>query len=128
MNDRNKRAIIEKNNDEGMPRFQAASAKCATILAEERPKHVQKVNHKMAALPPASKQWWKINRELLRRRATLSSIPTLKENGQWIKDAKEKADAFARNFRSKAQLPEELVDTPFFGCATDNTVHFLQLS
>ena len=56
MNDRSKRAIIEKNNAEGTPRFQAASAKCATILAEERTKHVQKTKDKMAALPKASKK------------------------------------------------------------------------
>ena len=113
MNDKNKRAIVEKNKAEGTPGFKAASVKCAATLAEERGKHVQKVKEKMATLPPASKQWWKINRELLRRKATLSSMPTLRENGQWIKDAKDKADAFARNFKSKAQLPEELVDIHF---------------
>ena len=61
---------------------------------------------------------------MLRRRSTLSSIPTLREDGRWIKDAKEKADAFARNFRSKAHLPEELVDTPFLGCVIDATMPF----
>ena len=124
MNERSKQPIMEKNNAEGTPRFVTASAKCATVLAEERTKHVQKVKHKMAALPKASKQWWKINRELLRHRCTLSSIPTLREDGRWIKDAKEKADAFARNFKSKAHLPEELVDTPFWGCATDASMPF----
>jgi len=56
MNDRSKQAIMEKNNAEGTPRFVTASAKCATVLAEERTKHVQKVKDKMAALPKASKQ------------------------------------------------------------------------
>ena len=124
MNDRSKKAIVEKNLAEGTSGFKTASIKCAETLAEERCKHVQKVKDKMATLPPATKQWWKINRELLRHKATLSSIRTLREDGRWIKDAKDKADACARNFESKAQLPDELVDTPFFGCASDNIDHF----
>ena len=124
MSDRSKRAIVEKNLGEGTSGFKTASIKCAETLAEERCKHVQKVKDKMATLPPATKQWWKINRELLRHKATLSSIRTLREDGRWIKDAKDKADACARNFESKAQLPDELVDTPFFGCASDNIDHF----
>ena len=66
----------------------------------------------------------KINRELLRRKATLSSIPSLRENDQWIIDAKKKADAFARVLKSKANLPDEFVDTSFFGCAGNEPVGF----
>jgi len=47
----------------------------------------------------------------------MTSIPTLREDGHWIADAKEKADAFARTFASKSHLPEEIVDTPYFGNA-----------
>jgi len=124
INERSKKAIAENNRVEGTPVFNHASARCSVVLKEERAKHVQQVKEKMASLPRSSKQWWKINRELLHRKATLSSIPTLREDGKWIKDPKEKADIFARNFRSKANLPEELVDTPFFGCATDDEMHF----
>ena len=45
----------------------------------------------------------------------MSSIPVLKMEGQWLSDAKEKADAFAQTFAVKGELPAEVVDTPFFG-------------
>jgi len=113
VNDRSRNAIREKNDAEGTDGFNAAATKCAKVLSEEREKHVHQVKEKMAKLPAGSKQWWKINRELLHRKATLSSIPSLKEDGKWLTDPKDKADAFARVFEAKAHLPEELVDTPF---------------
>jgi len=79
----------------------------------------------MATLQPGDKLWWKTNRELLHRKGTLSSVPTLQENGKWIRDAKEKADVFARTLETKAQLPEELVDTPFFGSADHGSEVFM---
>ena len=69
----------------------------------------------MAALPRCSKQWWRVNRELLNRKGNLSSIPFLKDGEDWLMDAKAKADKFAKTFASKNNLPPELVDTPFFG-------------
>ena len=41
----------------------------------------------------------------------------IENDGHWITESSEKADAFARTFASKAHLPEEVVDTPYFGCA-----------
>ena len=87
------------------------------VLAEEKTHHVQELKDKLAGLPKCSKQWWRINRELLNRKGKMASIPTLRENDQWLTDAKTKADAFARTFASKADLPPEVVDTPFFGTA-----------
>jgi len=70
----------------------------------------------MITTPPRwSKQWWKLNRQLLNKKAKMSSIPPLRESATWINDAKGKADLFARTFAGKAQIPEESVDTPFFG-------------
>jgi len=125
VNDRTKKALLEKNLAEGTPNYAAASKKCSAILAEERLKHIAHVKSKMADLKPAHKQWWKINRELLHRKGTLSSIPTLRENGQWISDAKQKADVIARTLAAKARLPEEHVDTPFFGSADHGSELFL---
>ena len=51
----------------------------------------------------------------MRRKANISSIPALREGTQWLTDAKSKANAFAKVFSSKAHLPEEVIDTPFFG-------------
>jgi hypothetical protein len=55
----------------------------------------------------------------------VSSIPTLKEDGVWLSAAKAKADAFARTFSSKSKLPEEVIDTPFFGHAEEESNDFV---
>ena len=68
-----------------------------------------------------------MNRELLNRKAGVASITTLREETQWLSDSKEKADAFARKFLSKSQLPAETIDCPFFGvpdCEFDGFVAF----
>ena len=39
----------------------------------------------------------------------------MREDTTWVNDAKGKADLFARTFAGKAKIPEEKVDTPFFG-------------
>ena len=85
------------------------------MLAEERENYVQMIKQQLAKLPRRSKQWWRINRELLNRKAAMSSIPVLKMEGQWLSDAKEKADAFAQTFVVKGELPAEIVDTSYFG-------------
>ena len=90
------------------------------VLGEEKASYVQKLKLKLSTLPKCSKEWWRINRELLNRKGKLSSIPTLRENDKWLSDSKEKADAFARTFASKAELPPEVVDTPFFGGADED--------
>ena len=76
---------------------------------------MQSVKAKLATLPRRSKQWWRLNRDLMRRRATVTSVPALRDGTQWLTDAKLKADAFARVFEGKSRLPPECVDTPFFG-------------
>jgi hypothetical protein len=117
MTQRSKNAIAEKDNLQNTPEAAAAATKCAAILAEERVKYQQKMKTKLAQLNKGNKRWWKICNELLHRKGTLTSIPTLKNDGYWITEASEKADAFASTFASKAHLPEEVVDTPYFGCA-----------
>jgi len=66
-------------------------------------------------MPRWSKQWWKLNRQLLNKKAKMSCIPPLREDSTWISDAKGKADLFARTFAGKAEIPQEIVDPAFFG-------------
>ena len=37
------------------------------------------------------------------------------ENGEWVNASADKANLFAKNFRDKAELPQESVDCPYFG-------------
>jgi len=115
LNERCRKAIARKNAAEGTINFSEEQQRCTKTLNEERALYTQRVKEKLAALPRSSKAWWRLNRELLRRRAQVSSIPALREGTAWLHDAKHKANAFARVFDSKSQLPEESVDTPFFG-------------
>ena len=108
-------AIVCKNDAEGTGSFDAASNTCSQVLREERVKYVEKLKAKLAGLPRCSKQWWRINRELLHRKANVSSIPPLRNGADWISDAKAKADTFAQTFASKNQLIPEVVDTPYCG-------------
>ena len=118
LNSRCRAAIVQKNLAEGSDNFQAVQTSCDNVLREERARYVEELKEKLSKLPRSSKQWWRINRELLHRKANVSSIPPLREDGQWSLDAKAKADIFAKTFVSKSELAPEVVDTPFLSCLT----------
>ena len=115
LNERSQRAIQRKNDAENSESFIEKQKECAKVLAEERVKYVQQLKKKLAKLPKSSKQWWRINRELLNKKSRLTSIPTLRDDGKWLINSKSKADAFANIFSSKSEFPPEAVDTPYFG-------------
>ena len=115
LNERCRNALMQKNNAEGTDRFEAERLRCIQVLGEERAAYVESIKLKLQNLRRHSKQWWRINRELLRKKASMSSIPTLRDESGWLTDAKREADAFACTFSDKAKLPPEVVDTPFFG-------------
>ena len=127
LNARCRTAIINKNVSEGTDSYQAASSSCAQVLREEREKYVEKLKAKLASLPRCSKQWWRINRELLHRKANISSIPPLRNGTDWLLDAKAKANAFAETFAFKNRLPDEVVDTPFCGAPDFEMLSFIPL-
>ena len=120
-----KKQYNEKNDAENSEAFASEQKRCAEVLAEERIRHVQMLKQKLSTLPKSSKQWWRINRELLNRKGNLSSIPTLRVDDKWLSDAREKANVFARTFASKSVLPPDVVDTPFFGNPDIEMDHFV---
>ena len=125
LNEKCKEAVLRKNRAEGTGNFGTECENCNRILNVERAAWVQRTKDQLAALPRSSKKWWRLNRQLMRRRAAATSIPVLKDGAQWLTDAKSKADAFARVLSSKSQLPDECVDTPFFGSAPDDVMGFI---
>jgi len=127
LNSRCRAAIIRKNAAENSDSFLISQKNCDEVLREERARYVEVLKLKLAKLPKRSKQWWRINRELLQRKANVSSIPPLRENNQWLLDAKSKANAFAKVFVEKSVLAPEVVDTPFFvapDCELDDFIAF----
>jgi len=115
LNSRCHEAIIRKNIAEGSDyeSYKSAQASCDEVLRQEHAKYVEALKAKLSALPRCSKQWWRINRELLRRKSNIASIPPLRDGTNWILDAKAKADTFAETFASESKLAPELVDTSF---------------
>ena len=117
LNARCRPALVNKNNAEGSDAFVEMQEQCSTVLREERAKYVEELKAKLASLPKYSKQWWRLNAELLQRKAKICSILRLRDGSYWLRDAKAKADLFAKTFAAKNQLPAEKVNTPFFGTA-----------
>ena len=115
INSRCEEAIRRKNAAEGTPQFQAMQQQCTSALAEEYHQYLKKLKEKITSLKKGSKQWWKLNRELLERKTKCSSIAPLRDGQEWVNDPKCKANLFATTFASKSALPPEMVDCPFFG-------------
>ena len=114
LNERCSQAILEKNQAENTEAFDAKRKACSQILSEEYKRHVTTLKEKIANLKKGSKQWWRLNRELLDKKNKLSSIPPLRDGSTWIDDSKSKANLLAQKFDAKAKLPNEEVDCPFF--------------
>ena len=88
---------------------------CPRIMVEEHLKYIAKLKTQIAKLKKGSKQWWRLNRQLLNKRAKLSSVPPLRDGTTWVNTSKDKADLFAKTFSAKTALPPEAVDCPYFG-------------
>ncbi len=58
-------AIAAKNSAEGHLSFEDQREKCAGVLAEEHQKYVATLREKISKLKKCSKQYWRLNRELL---------------------------------------------------------------
>ena len=81
------------------------------MLAEAYRTYVQELRAKLVGLSKSDKQWWRINRELLNKKARLSSIPPLRDSeGKWNLDAQGKANLFASTWVGKFKLPPDVED------------------
>ena len=113
MNARCQNAIAAKNSAEGHASFKDQREKCAGVLAEEHQKYVATLKEKIGKLKKGSKQYWRLNRELLCKKGRCSSIPPLRDGTLWVNSSKDKANVFAKTFAGKAVLPDESVDWRF---------------
>ena len=107
LNTRCEKAIKRKNDAEGSATFDDTRAECSQILVEEHLKYIAKLKAKISKLKKGSKQWWRLNRQLLNKRSKLSSVPPLREGTAWVNTPNEKTDLFAKTFASKTVLPPE---------------------
>lgn len=106
VNERCLAAIREKNGARGTTSAAAARQSCSDVLREEYVKYTQRLKEEIATLPKGSKRRWKLNRELLNKKASSSHLPTLKSHaGSWVSDPVAKADLLADAFEAKYVLP-----------------------
>ena len=96
-------------------------------MAEAYQGHVQKLRAKIAKLKKSDKAWWRLNAELLQKRAKQSSIPPLRtSDGKWHLESKAKADIFAAIFSEKNALPDPVEDQ-FVGAPTQFQEDFVAI-
>ena len=85
---------------------------CNEVLKAAFLNYQTQLRTRILNLPKSSKEWWRLNRELLNRRSKHSTIPPLKTtDGKWILEAERKADLLANTFQSKSRLPDPLPDS-----------------
>ena len=63
----------------------------------------------------------------MNKKKQTSSIPPLKYEGEWLHEAKDKAELFARTFSEKAKLPDDTTDCPFIGVPTCEFEEFIAI-
>ena len=72
---------------------------------------MQSLKSKTEQLPKKSKQWWTLNKRFLDRQASPALSPLFKNaQGVWCRTPKSKADAFAKCWEAKCELPPELFE------------------
>lgn len=75
------------------------------MIASEYAKYVSMLKRKIGNVPRDSKQWGRLNRCLLHRRAKTPAIPPLRsERRTWVLQPELKANLFAETFQSQATL------------------------
>ena len=77
MTDECKRAVERKNLLEGTDDFKQATTECTATIARAFSAHREQLKLKLKSPPKSSKEWWKINRELLNNAVPRESIPAL---------------------------------------------------
>jgi hypothetical protein len=97
-----KKALAYRSDD-----FKTAEKKCAEILRQKYLQYRADLKSKIALLPRSSKQWWRLNRELLDRKIGVESVPSLRDGDKlWVTQAVDKANLLATKFQEKSILPE----------------------
>ena len=102
-------AVAAKSAAAGSSEFADKSKLCGEVLRNAFLEYRRKLRARILDLPRHSKEWWRLNKELLYRRAKASTIPPLKIAGELVLDAKKKANALARAFQAKSSLPQPVL-------------------
>jgi hypothetical protein len=106
LNERCREAVRLKCEAAGSQHAAAAAEQCPATLLAEFQNYQGQLREKIQQLPQGSKQWWRLNRELLQRSSSNIGIPPLKNDaGDWMLTALAKANLLADTLQAKCQLP-----------------------
>ena len=104
-------AIQKKCDASGTANFRERELDCSLVLRSAFKEYQQNLRSHILSLPDGSKEWWKLNRELINRKTKQCSIPPLKTpSGEWILEPAAKAELLAGSFQSKSKLPDAVAD------------------
>ena len=78
LNQKCEEAINAKNAAESTENYAEMRQKCTEVLTGEYQKHLAQLKDKISNLKKGSKEWWRLNRELLDKKSKCSSIPPLR--------------------------------------------------
>ena len=102
--------IPEKQEAYGRPNEREAAKVCSEGLLKKYDFYISRTRNRLSNLRNGSKAWWKLSSQILTKAKKSSSIPSLKQNNRWYRDAKEKADLFAEVFSTKWVLPDPVIN------------------
>ena len=99
-------AIAAKCNNTTKSDCERLSKECAATLRAAFVRYQDDLRQRIQELPKSSKEWWKLNRELLNRKTKVNTIAPLKDkDGIWVLDPVGKANLLAATFADKGKLP-----------------------
>ena len=102
-------AVRNKNDAVGTANFPVARDRCAQLLSKKHQEYVGILSKKISKLGKGDRQWWKLNRKLIHKKAKVSAIPPLKtDDGKWHLESIDKANVLAHTFAGKYVLPPRL--------------------
>jgi hypothetical protein len=108
VNNRVLELVAAKRAAEGTAREEECRKACSAAIMDEYGKYVARERSELQAMRRGLKQWWSKARRLMQRKNRLSSVPALRDtSGQWLMDAKCKADLFVKTFSQKCTLPAD---------------------
>jgi hypothetical protein len=105
--------VAHKQCARGTAEMNASAIACSRGISQAYNAYVQRVWHDMSMLTLSSKLWWKKARELTEQKGKMGNVPALiNDAGEWLTEAKPKADLFASTFAGKSSLPVQRLEDP----------------
>ena len=103
INDKVRIMVAAKHAAEGTDKYKEAVRKCSEAIRDEFSKYVARVRKQLLELPPSSKQYWRLSKQIMFRPTGKGVIPALRQDDKnWARSAEANAGCLARG---EEQIP-----------------------